>query len=223
MKAHHLFFALILALALTACKQDNEPAPIEPGDEIVTSGVVVACEGSFMLNNASFHWIGDDGTSKANLYSQANGTGPGDVLQSYREFNGRGYAVVNNSQKVDVVSASSFSLQGTITGCDYPRDVLVVDGGKGYITNGSTSGELLIFNPNNYSITGSISVGQGPEQLVSNGSFVFVANSGGWANDNTVSIVNPLTDQVVSTVTVGDRPMALQVDYQNNVWVLCIH
>lgn len=210
-----------IAVTLSACKRDNEPEPQDPNELPVNSGMVIACEGSFMQNNASIHWIGDDGTASNNLFLQANGTSPGDVLQSYREFGGKGYVVVNNSQKVEVISASTFTVLNTITGCDYPRDVLVLDGSKGYISNGSVEGELLIFNPANASITGSISVGLGPEQVVSNGQYVFVANSGGWSTDNTVSVINPLSDQVVATVTVGDRPVALQVDAQNNVWVLC--
>ncbi len=208
-----------LLLAITACKRDNEPEPT-PLPEPITSGMIIGCEGTFNQNNASLHFIGDDGSTQNNLYQAANGVSPGDVLQSFRVFGQKGYAVLNNSQKVEVVNAETFSALGTITGCDYPRDVLVISG-KGYLTNGSLAGEVFTFNPNSYNITGSIAVGNGPEQIRYNGSYLFVANSGGWISDNTVSVIDPISDLVVATVAVGDRPVALEVDYQNNVWVLC--
>ncbi len=216
------WMTLLLSAALvasTGCKKENEKEP-EP-EPIVTSGMVVACEGSFNQNNASLHWIGDDGVERNNIFLEANGVSPGDVLQSYREFNGLGYLVMNNSQKVEVVNAENFESLGTITGCDYPRDVFILSQQKGYLTNGNTAGQVLIFNPTTRNIIGAIDVGNGPEQLTYNGQFVFVANSGGWASDNTVSVINPLNDQVVSTVTVGDRPVSVMNDYQNNIWVLC--
>lgn len=206
-------------VALIGCKKENEEEPLP--EPIITSGMVVACEGSFNQNNASLHWIGDDGAERNNLFFEANGVNPGDVLQSYREFNGIGYLVLNNSQKVEVVNAENFQSLGAITGCDYPRDVFVLSQQKGYLTNGSLAGQVLIFNPTTRNIIGSINVGNGPEQIAYNGQFVFVANSGGWASDNTVSVINPLNDQVVATVAVGDRPVSVLNDYQNNVWVLC--
>ncbi len=215
-----LLFSLGLALVVTSCKRDDD-TNVELPDPVISSGFVVACEGSFNQNNASLHWLGDDGTVRNDLFQSANGVPVGDVLQNYREFNGRGYAVVNNSQKVEVINPTSFESVGTITGCDYPRDILVINSAKGYISNGSMAGELLTFNPGSNSITGTIPAGNGPEEIAYNGSFVFVANSGGWLTDNTVTVVNPITDDVVATVAVGDRPVALEVDYQNNVWVLC--
>lgn len=206
-------------VTITGCKKENKEEPLP--EPIVTSGMIVACEGTFNQNNASIHWIGDDDTERHDLYFNANGVSAGDVLQNYREFNGLGYLVMNNSQKVEVVNAVDFASLGTITGCDYPRDVFILSQQKGYLTNGSSTGQVLVFNPTTRNITGSINVGNGPEQLTYNGQYIFVANSGGWSTDNTVSVINPITDQVAATVEVGDQPVSILTDYQNNVWVLC--
>ncbi|WP_306643684.1 YncE family protein [Sanyastnella coralliicola] len=214
-----LLLAFVAGLTFSSCKKDETPE--EEQTPAVTSGMVVGCEGTFGLVNSSVHFIYDDARVANNVFEGANNVGPGDVMQQFRIYNGFGYAVMNNSQKVEVVRASDFSFQGSITGCDYPRDVMVLNDSKGYISNGSGAGELLIFNPTTRAITGSVTVGDGPEQIAYNGTHVFVANSGGWGFDNSVSVVDPLTDQVVATVEVGDRPVALEVDYQNNVWVLC--
>lgn len=216
-----LFSCIAIGLFLVqGCKKNNEDeVPLEP--ETVRSGMMVACEGSFGQNNASLHWLGDDGSARTNVYQAANGSSPGDVLQIIRCFNDKVYLVVNNSQKVEVVSGTDFASIATISGCDYPRDVHVVNGQKGYISNGNLEGELLIFNPNSNAISGSIEVGFGPEEIAANDSYVFVANSGGWGSDNRVSVINPINDEVLTHVTVGDRPVALETDYQGNVWVLC--
>lgn len=211
--------ALATSLLIAGCEKDEEETVADP--PAVTSGMVVACEGTFGASNASIHKIYDDGNVGNAMYAAANGVAPGDVLQQYREFEGRGYAVLNNSQKVDVLNTSDFSLIGTITGCDYPRDVFVLSQSKGYISNGSGAGELLIFDPLSLDVTGSITVGQGPEEIAYNGTYVFVANSGGFGIDNTVSVIDPLSDAVIATVETGDVPISLEVDYQNNVWVLC--
>ncbi|MFM1930764.1 MAG: hypothetical protein RL226_67, partial [Bacteroidota bacterium] len=204
---------------LAACKKD------EPEEEVVetpiTSGFVIGCEGTFGLNNAEVFWVSDAGVVKENLYATANGTGPGDVLQHYTEFNGKGYIVMNNSQKVNITNAANQQALGVITGCDYPRYFLPLTTQKAYLTNGSFDGEVMIVNLTTGQISSSIPVGKGPEEMTYNGTHVFVANSGGWDYDNTVTVIDPLTDAVVQTITVGDRPVAMEADYQGNVWVLC--
>jgi len=121
MRRASMALGMIALLAVTGCKKEEtveEPTPIP-----VTSGMAIGCEGTFNMNNASLHWIGDDGTSRTTAYASANGVGPGDVLQSYREFYGNGFLVINNSQKVEVVNATDFGYLGTISGLDYPRDI----------------------------------------------------------------------------------------------------
>lgn len=219
MKRASMALGMIALLAVTGCKKEEQEEEIAPIP--VTSGMVVGCEGTFNMNNGSVHWIGDDGTSRTTAYESANGVSPGDLLQSYREFNGNGFLVMNNSQKVEVVNAINFGYLGTISGLDYPRDILAVSSQKAYVTNGSGAGDVKIINLSTYSISGSIEVGNGPEEIVSNGNFLFVSNSGGFGFDNTVSVIDLLSDAVVATVEVGDLPAALEVDYQGNIWVLC--
>lgn len=213
-------WAFIAAIALAGCRKNDDNENTDDAIPTTGAGMVVACEGSFNQNNASLHLITNEGTIRNQVFQSANGTTPGDVLQSYRVFGDRGYLVVNNSQKVEVVNPENFERTATITGCDYPRDVLVV-GNQGFISNGSMAGELITFNPADATVTGSIAVGNGPEQLAYNGTYVYVANSGGWVFDNTVSVIDPNVGDVIATVTVGDRPVALAVDAQNHVWVLC--
>jgi DNA-binding beta-propeller fold protein YncE len=70
-------------------------------------------------------------------------------------------------------------------------------------------------------ITSSINVGNGPERMVVSGENLFVCNSGGWSIDNTVSVINVLTNTVTDTWTLADRPIDIDVDANGDIWVLC--
>ena len=51
---------------------------------------------------------------------------------------------------------------------------------------------------------------------------LYVANSGGYANNNTVSVIDTKTDEVVKTITLdGDSPRDFVLDANNDIWVLC--
>jgi len=218
MRTRLAMLALASAVVITSCKKEETPAEETP--TTIKNGFVIGCEGTFGFNNAEMFWLADDGALRSNTFAAANGYGPGDVLQSYTEYNGKGYVVMNNSQKVIVTDASTNTELAVITGCDYPRHLLAVSEQKAYLSNGSIDGELMIVNLANNQIIGSIPVGYGPEEIVYNGEYVFVCNSGGWDYDQTVSVIDPLTDTVVETVEVALNPVALEVDYQGNVWVL---
>ena len=220
MKKRFLLFA-ISAFALVSCKKDQDEAPENQSLNLdYRSGALVSNEGAFGAGNASVSWISS--SSHVNeLFESQNDLPLGDVLQSLAIHQDRAYAVLNGSQKVEVVNLKDFSAVGTITGCDYPRYFLGIDDDKAYLSNGALSGEILVVNLNTLNIESTISVGSGPEKMAFNGNYVFVANSGGWGDDSTVSVIDPSTDQVVNTLSVGDRPTDIVVDANNEVWVIC--
>ena len=74
---------------------------------------------------------------------------------------------------------------------------------------------------NSLSIIKEILVGYGPENIVKWDNKVFVANSGGWTNDNRVSVIDPDLDIVTDSIEVGDNPIDLVVDINGDIWVLC--
>lgn len=219
MKKIFLLF-VISSLALVSCKKDEETMEEQSLNLDYRSGALVSNEGAFGAGNASVSWVSS--SSAVNELFETNNNLPlGDVLQSVAIHNDRAYAILNGSQKVEVVNLKDFTSRGTITGCDYPRYFLGIDDDKAYLSNGALTGEVLILDLNDLSIESSIAVGGGPEKMVNNGSYVFVANSGGWGDDATVSVIDPSTDEVVSTLSVGDRPTDLVVDANNEVWVIC--
>ena len=211
--------ALILFI-LGSCEKDEMETP-ETG-YAASGGVVVVNEGGFQNNNGSISFISASGEVTNNIFAAANGTDLGDVVISYSKAADKGIITVNNSQKVEIVEAETFNSLKTITqDLTYPRHVLAINSSKAYVTNGSVNGTIVVINLEDYSVTKTIPVGQGPEVMVRSGNNVYVANSGGFGVDNTLSVINSSDDVETAKIVVGDVPVDLVQDASGNIWVLC--
>lgn len=214
-----IMLSLVVGM-MSSCKKDkNDDTPVTP---VVTEGsVYVLNEGNFMGNNASISFIDGTGAVTADPYFDANGVSLGDVLQSMVVSNEKVFAVLNNSNKVEVFNVSNFTNVGTISSVDYPR--YIVDGGNGklYLSSGSMAGSVIVINPTTLAIESTITVGNGPDRMLVEDGKLFVCNSGGWSTDNTISVIDLNTNAVVETITVGDRPADIAVDATGDIWVLC--
>jgi YVTN family beta-propeller protein len=205
---------------MSSCKKDKNEETITP--PVVSEGsVYVMNEGNFMGNNASITFINGSGEVTNDPYFDANGVSLGDVLQSMVISNEKVFAVLNNSNKVEVFNVSNFTNVGTISPVDYPR--YIVDGGNGklYLSSGSMAGNVIVINPSTMSIEATIPVGNGPDRMLVENGKLFVCNSGGWSTDNTVSVIDLTTNAVVETITVSDRPADIAADGTGDIWVLC--
>jgi len=214
-----LFGVAMAGIFYTSCSKNDDH---ERKDTGFSHGVFIINEGAFQANNGSISYFNTDSNKIINnIFETVNGRSLGDIVQSFGIAGDYGFIVVNNSQKIEVVNLKSFQSVGVITGISYPRYFLSVSDTKGYLTNGSFAGYVYVIDVINFTKTDSISVGNGPENLVKSGNFVFVANSGGWDTDNTVSVIDINLDEVVDTIEVGDSPTDLVVDADANIWVLC--
>jgi len=212
-----MWFVLLVAVILPAACTKENPAPNKYDD-----GVWIINEGVFSGNNASVSFYDPtEGKVTGEVFLKENLRPLGDVLQSMHIFRGKGYLVVNNSQKVEVVDIRTFRSLHTITGVDYPRHFLGVDENKGYLTDGKYQGRVYVVDLETNEITAQIPAGSGPEALVKAGDKVFVANSGGWGYDSTLTVIDAVSDEVVQTVWVGDQPVDLTLDAGGYVWALC--
>ena len=214
-----LKFLPLLALgALASCdpEKDENPTPAKGRT------VFVINEGSFTKANASISQFNKDTKTVAvSVFTAANGRDLGDVAQDFVIRDNRGYVVVNNSNKVEVVSLPDFKEVATIIGLNSPRYFLPVSATRAYLTQwgnfGSVPAGIKVIDLTTNTVVGSIATGALPERLLLAGGRVFVANSG----DSTLTVIDPATDQVTSTVPVGDAPNSLALDRDGRLWVLC--
>jgi YVTN family beta-propeller protein len=217
MKKKWIFACCALAAAFTSCKKDDkEPVLID-----ASVGAYIVNEGSFLSNNASLIYINPDGQVTPDVYYLANEVELGDVLQSFTIKGGRGYAVLNNSQKIEVVEMSTMVNKGTISGLSYPRYAAGIGSNKLYVTNGSFQGTVEVYNTETLTNEESISVGSGPNQLLFHNNELWVCNQGGFGLDSTVSIINTSSNSVVGVITLAHRPEDLVVDAFGDIWILC--
>ena len=99
---------------------------------------------------------------------------------------------------------------------------LAIANNKIYITNGPAS-NVTILNLNDFSFIKNVSVGVYPQEIISFNDKIFVANNSlfGGASDSTVSVIDPVLDSVIATITVKKDPSSFAVSNDNFLLVGC--
>lgn len=217
------FLALAAVLCLCSCDKDEDPIVCETSSTDYSKGAYIVNEGAFQGNNASITFYDKSASAYESVFATVNGTELGDVAQSMAIGGDKGYIVVNNSFKIEVVDLSTFERIATIADAsiDYPRYMLEADENSMYLSNGSFSGSVIIIDRDDHTISGSIPVGGGPEKMVKLGDQVIVANSGGWGLDSTISVINVATETLTNTIELSHRPIDIEIDNNLHLWVLC--
>lgn len=224
MKRTTLFLCGLL-LALVSCGPDPMP---QPDVMTVGKGVFVINEGNFTYANASLTFYDYEAdTVVNNLFYRVNGAPIGDVGQSLALLDGKLYIVVNNSNYIYKVDASTIVCDTTqpyvITDFMSPRYMLPLGPQKAYVSD-LVSTQLWIINPQDMTHTGTIDMGKSTETMVQVGQEVYVTN---WSkayvdmDNNTVQVVDVNNDIKVADITVGKEPNGMVVDKNGMVWVLC--
>jgi hypothetical protein len=215
------FFSVIILVAalFVSCVKEK---PVVVDDSGFAHGAFITNEGAFGNSNGSISYFDTDSAILSNyVFESVNGRPLGDVVQSISFGGDKAFIVVNNSQKVEVVDLKTFNSIGTISGLEYPRYFLAVNKNKGYLTDGNFSGRIYVIDLNALTITDTIPCGNGPEKMILHNQTLIVANSGGWGNDSTLTLVDTQTDAVSATWIVGHNPTDLAIDANDQLWVLC--
>jgi len=134
-----------------------------------------------------------------------------------------GGVIVNNSQKIELVSMDHFTSNGTIKGFSYPRFCAEGNNGQIFISNGNGFGgdKVYVVNYGSKTISDSILVGKGPERMLKKDNMLYVTNSGSWDLDSTVSVIDLTNKKVVATINVEYRPLDIVEDKNGMIWVFC--
>ncbi|HPT01192.1 MAG TPA: hypothetical protein PLJ84_01225 [Bacteroidales bacterium] len=214
------WLTLSIVLFISACHKDdpeNLKGQFSNGIFIVNEGIFQTGVGTISFIDRSTNMISQD------IFAQVNGRPLGSVAQSMTISNGKAYIVVNNASVVEVVDAATFESEGIIGGLVSPRYFMAVSNSKGYVTDwaGNVDGDVAVVDLASNTVTKTIPVKSGPEQMLIANSLVFVLNSGGWSTDSTVSVIDPASDEVLSTIQVNHRPTGIVKDKYGKVWVMC--
>lgn len=234
--------SLILLAALTTivgCRHDEPVRPPEEeqhGDSLHNdiAGFYLLNEGNMGSNKATLDYYDyATATYRRNIYAEANPNVAkelGDVGNDLQIYGNRLYAVINCSNKVEVMNAHTYERIGQvdIPNCRY----ITFDGGFAYVTSyaGPVSladslvqiGYVARIDTATLQITGTCNVGYQPDELtVANGK-LYVANSGGYMNpgyDYTVSVIDIATFTEIKRIPVAINLHRVRKDNHNQLWV----
>jgi len=222
-----IFLFLSAAWLLASCGDQQECCDLPPQEYI--RGVFVVNEGPWGGTGTISWYNPDSGETLDSLYEKANnGAVLGQFVQSLTFHNDKGYIVVNGADRVVVVDARNFRYLDTIGGLHLPRYFLPIDNNTAYISQwgaDGVTGSIAKVDLNTNKVLKTIPTGKGPEKMLRVNDKVYVANSGGYGVDSTLTEISVPNDvsQILS-ITKGINPATLAWDGRQtpgNLFYLC--
>ena len=224
---------------IVSCRHDEPVRPPEEekhGDTLHNeiAGFYLLNEGNMGSNKATLDYYDyATATYRRNIYAEANPNVAkelGDVGNDLQIYGNKLYAVINCSNKLEVMKAHTYERIGQvdIPNCRY----ITFDGQYAYVTSyaGPVSledslaqiGYVARIDTTTLQITATCNVGYQPDELtVANGK-IYVANSGGYMNpgyDNTVSVIDITTFTEIKRIPVAINLHRVRKDNHNQLWV----
>jgi YVTN family beta-propeller protein len=208
--------AMVAVLWVFSCK-DPVNTPDEPVFASYENGVFIVNEGNFQAGNASVSFLHHDGdTVSHQIVRRDLGLPLGDVAQSLSVFDDKIWVVVNNSGTIRVSALPDGAGYCEVSGLTSPRYLHFISPTKAYCTDLYADG-IAIINPAECRVTGSIPTGGWTEEIIEANGLVYVAQKG----TDKVLVIDPATDVLLDSLTVGREPNSLVLDEMNRIWVLC--
>lgn len=209
MKVNCFFFILVFSSLLYSCGDSKECCTPPPLSYDYSQGVFVVNEGSFG-GTGTISWFNPStGEVRDSIYEKANnGASLGQFVQSLTFHQGKAYIVVSGANRVVVVNAASFEYLDTIGNLQIPRYFLPVGQGTAYISqwgNDGLSGSVAKVDLTTNEVITAIPTGKGPERMVLVNDRVYVANSGGYGLDSTITEISVANESVQTYSASGGK------------------
>jgi len=230
---------LLLITCFFSCRKENnvfqhEEEPVLPPEFTDILGFYLLNEGNMGTNKASLDFYDyQTGTYNRNIYASANPSVPkelGDVGNDIAIYGNKLYAVINRSNKIEVMEAKTAK---RITQIDIPNcRNIVFHNGYAYVT--SFAGPVIIEAGNQQigyvakidtatlQILDKCMVGFQPEGLTIANEKIYVANSGGYLFPNvekTVSVIDIASFKETKRVEVATNLSRVCATRNGDIWV----
>jgi len=238
-KLKFAFICFIYVICVLSCRKEIE-IPF-PEEEPITNPEFTSIQGFYLLNEGNMgtnkatldYFDYDSGAYSRNIYASVNPSVPkelGDVGNDIAIYGSKLYAVINCSNKIEVMDAKTAKRIGQINipNCRY----ITFHEGYAYVT--SYAGPVQT-NPN-YEQLGYVAkvdtvtlqvierciVGFQPDGLEIANEKIYVANSGGYIipkHENTVSVIDLATFKETKRIKVAVNLHRVCADKHGNIWV----
>lgn len=224
-------FVLTAAVILTgSCMNSKPPVGVlpEPGE---LGRLYILNEGVMGMGNSSIDFYDfADGTYVTDAFPAANPDvtlGLGDTGNDLAVYGGKLWAVMNGSDLVEVMDASTME---HIRAIDVPvcRDI-AFSGRYAYVTSwagnvsddGDRTGMVYRIDINSLSIAGTVEVGYQPEDIAVLDGKIYVANSGGMTDgyDNRLSIIDEESFSLERAVEIAANICDIAPDAYGRLWI----
>ncbi|SHM14902.1 YncE family protein [Chryseobacterium polytrichastri] len=238
MRKINFYLLAFTLLFLFSCRTDDVVVPEER--ETLAQPENTAIKGFYMLNEGNMgsnkstldFFDYTTGTYRRNIYAETNPNVVkelGDVGNDIMVYGSKLYAVINVSNKIEVMDAKTAKRIKTIQlqNCRY----LSFKGNKIYASSyagpvsldpNSPPGKVVEIDTTSLSIQREVVVGYQPEEMAIVGNKLFVANSGGYKfpnYDKTVSVIDLTTFTETKKIDVAINLHRLQKDNYGDLYV----
>jgi DNA-binding beta-propeller fold protein YncE len=138
--------------------------------------------------------------------------------------NGLGFILVNNSNRIEVVSLKDFTSVKSIAGFNSPRFMTAISPTKAYVSNMQQN--ISVLDLGSLTISKSIYTGSWTECLLPFDNYLFVTAIG-LLNDPSsqrnarILVIDTRTDEIVDSIKIGKEPIGMVMDKKDKIWVLC--
>lgn len=237
--ATKLLIAISVLTWFQSCRDESvifipERVPVSTPEFSEISGFYLLNEGNMGSNKATLDYYDyTTGDYIRNIYAEANPDVPmelGDVGNDLLIYGSRLYAVINCSNKVEVMEASSARRIGQIEipNCRY----LKAHGGFLYVTSYAgpveirpdyrQRGYVAKIDTATLQEVGRCIVGYQPDGIEIVGERIYVANSGGYMvpnYENTLSVIDINSFTETERIEVGINLSRLLADHEGKLWI----
>ncbi|RFM33335.1 YncE family protein [Chitinophaga silvisoli] len=226
---------IFVLLVLSACRKSGTNSSSSEAthvtDDTNQSSFYLLNEGNMGLNQTTLDYFnGRKGDYNLNIYGEINPTivkELGDVGNDLKIYGNKLYAVINGSDRVEVMDKHTAKHLGEISvrSCRY----ISFYNGKVYVSSfaaasGSTDGAGFIAeaDTSTFEVLRTLTVGRQPEEMAVVGSKMYVANSGGYTSSNydrTLSVIDLNTFTLIKTIDVAVNLHHVKADRYGNLYV----
>ncbi|MFD1602844.1 DUF5074 domain-containing protein [Flavobacterium artemisiae] len=234
-----ILFGLTVAISLVSCREDetiflsSDVSVAAPRSDGNIEGFYLLNEGNMGMNRASIDVFNyRTGNYTTDVYSERNPNVVkelGDVGNDIQIYGDKVYAVINVSNKVEVLEkwTAKRIKKIDIPNCRYVtfyKDKAYVSSYAGpvAISPNAEIGFVAEIDTTSLEIKRKVTVGYQPEQMVVHNGKLYVANSGGYRvpnYDRTVSVIDLETFTEIKKIDVGINLYGMQIDSRGDIYV----
>jgi DNA-binding beta-propeller fold protein YncE len=234
-----ILFGLTAAISLVSCREDetiflsSDVSVAAPRSDGNIEGFYLLNEGNMGMNRASIDVFNyRTGNYTTDVYSERNPNVVkelGDVGNDIQIYGNKVYAVINVSNKVEVLEkwTAKRIKKIDIPNCRYVtfyKDKAYVSSYAGpvAIDPNAEIGFVAEIDTTSLEIKRKVTVGYQPEQMVVHNGKLYVANSGGYRvpnYDRTVSVIDLETFTEIKKIDVGINLYGMQIDSRGDIYV----